>query len=574
MKFNELFFRYYLIPKLIEANNLSQLLELRLVSQDVNQWAVDALVQKFQTVFMQFNETFSWPLVKLLIILKSPESLQKANGDLFFKAQETNAVDCMLKWFAMDFCSTYNQELLTWNSHKALWTTVESSEFPLRSALKILLTQAHREIRDDEHIRTMAAFFKKYDNSITFAKIFAEKCPKKPELSNPTHILPIKDHKILDLKNQQIRARRKSDFCRMELDIDVETATKAVNTEDLVLVRNTPFAEFVEWIMSENDDKIKFFQLVSGMCISGDVNAKKFMLFLYGKANSGKTTTIEILRRIFLNYFISINERAIIGNKTACHDSEMIQCGAFASTLFVDEAADTYKLQRGSISRILGVNSISCRAAGEAVMQEVHLKKYLLALVNQLPTNLDSDTLAKTIILEFSNQRAKHKPHFVEDFLCEDSNRQDVCLFALTGALYYWRHMPSIFKFVPHESSELMRRHFGKEENHPVSSALKDFVRDHVVLDNAIDYESFTPSNILFERFQQKNSQTSHLSQSQFVKELKRVLGEKFHCKNPKRTSEGQKRGFYVTLNETEVVSRLETSDVRKKMKYDKTVKI
>ena len=578
-----------IIPRLFRQNRISELMALRQVNTTINATITSLMVTKMGNVL---GMKLTWPIAKLVIILKSPAQLQRAGGELFFAGKELIVAECVAQWLELDFLKATSGDLFSWNPEMALWINMEdSSECTFRSALKILISSSKGMVTDQDHLKALKGFFKAYDGSVKFKALFKDLCKVKPQLMQQSHKIAIKHKMILDVKERKIRQRTRNDYCCYELPIEQETAQRALDSNSVTeLIEQEKLKDcgtmhhncepggkvdpvfdiFMEQVTCGEVDLKYHLQRLLGRLFAGDINAKKQLFIWHGAANSGKTTLGEIILELFTPYMKVVSEKAVLGNKGAVHDSELIACGGFASALYLDECADNYLLKRALVNRLLGASSVLGRHAGSPTMQEVTLRKYLLLAVNKLPTDMDPDTLAKSQIIPFECQfvtkasdvdskchRYKANGSFKEDFLSNNENRQDVYLFVLIGALDYWLNRDAIFNDVPAIVAQAASVRYGKKDNakRVYSSLVTEFAANYLNLDSEPDIDDFTPTETLYAEFQRQSSNRK-VSSGEFGKTLKSILGSKYHCTNARWTytdqvdSKGpkQKRGFLVTI--------------------------
>jgi hypothetical protein len=571
-----------IIPLLLRNDRVAELLLLRQVNSVFNEMITRTMATLMSNTL---NQPITWPMAKLLTILKSPTQLRQAQGELFFKGKEFIAAELVQQWLRGDFLRDLSGDLFTWHPESALWVKMEkANECVFRSVLKILICD-NGIVTDQPHLKALNDFFKHYDGSSKFKAQFKELCQVQPQLSRPSHKIPIKRNLILDLKERKIRPRLRNDFCCVTLPIEIETAELALQSlciddllakekktgksASLVALLSEAFEIFLNQLTCNNVHLKYHLQRMIGRFFAGDINAKKILCFLHGGSNSAKSTFGDILLNAFVDHMKLMTEKALFGNSNAVHDSELLDCAGFASLLYLDECKEKYTLMRALINRLLGASVVKGRAACSPTMQQVELKKHLLLSVNHLPQDIDSDTLAKCqiipILCQFvqrdldvnpANHQYKADDSFKEKFLADDNNRQGVYLFVLIGALDYWRQPDAIYNNVPEIVTQAANVRFGKQDatkTRLYSPAVTKFAINHLHLDQDPDLDDFTPTETLYEEFKRQNM-SSNVSSREFGKTLKLTLGAKYHCENPRwnhnRESGHRKqvRGFLVNI--------------------------
>lgn len=123
----------------------------------------------------------------------------------------------------------------------------------------------------------------------------------KSLINTPSHILPLKDGKCIDMKLMKIRNRTKEDVFTFEIDRKLET-----NQEYLNVVR-----EFMSIIMKDNKEDTKYLQTTLGFLITGEQD-RKFRNCIGKKARNAKSTIFELMMYIFSDKLVSSVDKSII----------------------------------------------------------------------------------------------------------------------------------------------------------------------------------------------------------------------------------------------------------------------
>lgn len=573
---NDVFFNI-IIEDLLRQNRVSEVLAMRLWNSKFDEQIRQKLTRNMGA---RLGTVISWPLLKLLTILRSRETLHRAGGVLFFGGKEQIAAELVHVWLRMDFLKDTRGQLLVWSPEKALWLRTEGCGF--RAALRMLL-EHQTFVSNDQHKKKLLKFFGRFDGSDKFEKHFNATCKVEDQLCRQSHLLPIKNKAILDLKERKIRPRCRNDYCTFEVSIELETAERALASRciDSLLadeqesgVRRSGLSHSFETFLSQltcGNAHLKYhLQRMIGSFFAGDIGAKKLMCFWLGGANSGKSTLGEILLDCFLDLMNIITEKAVLGNKGATHDTELLDCAGLAPLLYLDECDTNYKLNRAQVNRLLGARVVKGRVACSPTMQKVELKKNILLLVNHLPDTMDADTQAKCQIIPFraeyvaqstqvdeANFRYKAHSSWKANFLADKENKQSVFLYVLVGALDYWLDQDSLLSKAPGIVAQAARVQYGKAEAaqpRKHASFVTEFADKYLELPQEPAFDDFTPTEELYKEFKHHYEDSCSISLIEFGKTLKGTLGSKYHHKNGKWVQESgtrkQVRGYRVTIKQ------------------------
>lgn len=155
-----------------------------------------------------------------------------------------------------------------------------------------------------------------YDGSIKIAKYLLNRTvdtdfPKK--LNSIIDLLPIRDGKIIDLRTGIVRKRTKKDVFTIECDVSYD--------ENIIKQYLPDVLKFVSNLMTDDVEKIDFFQRILGYAITGDMSLKKMFIFWNETGNNGKTTLLLILEKILGDFYRAVNKQIFFNHKRSSEGS-------------------------------------------------------------------------------------------------------------------------------------------------------------------------------------------------------------------------------------------------------------
>lgn len=163
-----------------------------------------------------------------------------------------------------------------------------------------------------------------------------------------THLLPIKNCNVIDLRTGKIRPRSKKDnftyFCNVEY-----TQT-----------RSETFKNFINSIMCENKENEDYVKKIFGYCLTGDIRARVYFI-LYGKGSNGKSVLLNLMHAILNEQFQAVSKCVFIncgnGKTGGCEVLQLKDCrlASFSET----ESNDV--LNESIIKMISGHDPITAR---------------------------------------------------------------------------------------------------------------------------------------------------------------------------------------------------------------------
>lgn len=113
--------------------------------------------------------------------------------------------------------------------------------------------------------------------------------------------LPIRNNKIVNLRDGTVRYRTKEDY--FTYFCDVEPSEK----------KSDLFKNFISQIMCDNKENIKYLQKILGYCISGETSSQCFYLF-YGTGSNGKSLLLKLLQRLLNNSYQTASKKIFIND--------------------------------------------------------------------------------------------------------------------------------------------------------------------------------------------------------------------------------------------------------------------
>jgi len=153
----------------------------------------------------------------------------------------------------------------------------------------------------------------------------------------------------IDLKTGSLQPHNKYDYITKICNIDYNPDAKC----DLWL-------KFLADITCNNKELVSYLQRIAGYCLTGDIK-EQCMFILYGSGANGKTTFIEILKKILCNYSATVDISifsAKQSNNDAKYELARIKGMRLIST---SEPSQDMSLSENLIKAITGGDIIPCR---------------------------------------------------------------------------------------------------------------------------------------------------------------------------------------------------------------------
>jgi P4 family phage/plasmid primase-like protien len=158
--------------------------------------------------------------------------------------------------------------------------------------------------------------------------------------------LPIRNNKIINLRDGTVRYRTQEDYFTYFCDVEP--------TEE----KSPLFNDFISQIMCNNKENIEYLQKILGYCISGETSSQCFYLF-YGTGSNGKSLLLKLLQKI-LNTAYKTSSKKIFINSGKDAGAELVDIKN-ARLLTFSETKKNDNLNDDIIKSISGNDQLTAR---------------------------------------------------------------------------------------------------------------------------------------------------------------------------------------------------------------------
>ena len=169
------------------------------------------------------------------------------------------------------------------------------------------------------------------------------------QVNRSAHELPVKDGLVLNLKTLETKARRISDHFSFELPV-------AYNASDC----RPQALKFFQGICNGDEELLSFLQRLLGYTLTGEVSVRSLFV-LWGDGCNGKSTLINLTKRILGRFYTAISEDVLIQRvRRSGATPELIPLVSAGPAVF-SESEDESKLHSTRIKNLTGADDISAR---------------------------------------------------------------------------------------------------------------------------------------------------------------------------------------------------------------------
>ena len=250
----------------------------------------------------------------------------------------------------------------------------------------------------------------------------------------PYHF-PIRDCKVVDLRNGEITERHQDHF------FTSESPYTYLGPDHLC-----PNMEKFMYSMFNGKDEVEYMQKLLGYFLSGDISDRGYYIF-WGNGCNGKTVLMErILSKILLGFHSTLMSSALVGKSTNGATPELIPLLGSRLSSVSDE-----KLNVPLITRLTGDDTISARPLYGSPVTFKNLAK--IVMITNHPPDLELDRaivertrmvpFVKTFVSEEEYNKLEDKtnygikdPEFINDLTTK--HMDEVFTYLVNGAIKFF----------------------------------------------------------------------------------------------------------------------------------------
>ena len=292
------------------------------------------------------------------------------------------------------------------------------------------------------------------------------------DISGFEYYFPIKDCKVVDLRNGEILERRNDHYFFTEskcmyLGVDYQC----------------PNMEKFMKSLFDNEDEINFMQELMGYCLSGSINDRAYYIF-WGEGRNGKSVLLEIMSHIMGSLSCTLMASTLIGKNTGA-TPELIQLIG-VRLAGISELGKGDKLNVPLMKRLTSTEDTITGRPLYGTPIEFKNKAKLIMATNKPPSiDYDKAIVDRTRFIPFNHRFVSRKEYnsaenkenlylkddkFIEDLKIKYID--EVFTYFVNGAIRYFKRGDFLFpKSFEKESEEFMNE----------NDNLKKFLDEHYI---------------------------------------------------------------------------------------------
>jgi putative DNA primase/helicase len=250
-----------------------------------------------------------------------------------------------------------NNYFYKYDNDKALWEIITKNDIISSMSIwiienigRFIMEEASNKDLIDKllDIRKRYTKYQYLKNVISFFEIFITDKDFTIKLDRTLNdYLPIRNNKVINLRDGTIRYRTQEDYFTYFCDVE-----PSENKSDL-------FNNFICQIMCDNIENIEYLQKILGYCITGETSSQCFYLF-YGAGSNGKSLLLKLLQRLLNSSYQTASKKIFINNGKDAGPE--ICCIKNARLLTFSETKKNDVLSDDLIKMITGQDTLTARS--------------------------------------------------------------------------------------------------------------------------------------------------------------------------------------------------------------------
>ena len=344
-------------------------------------------------------------------------------------------------------------------------------------------------------------------------------------------VLSIKDG-ILELKTGELRPRKLEDYCTFELNVDfrgLHYPTDNIET-------------FFQEIMLDNEELVRYLQILLGYCITGNINEQKFIVFWGAYGSNAKSVLIDLIRILMeeKKYYASLSADALmsIGKSSAGTATPHLVPLYGSRIAILDESDKNVKLNEGVVKRITGGSMITIRKLREEEFSFESCCQPIL-VTNHKPKISDDNAIHRRLILipfdaqfkdrdEYDKNNPTHRIRDKNKLKKLKECKSELLVWLVKGAIKWYQNneLPEF----PDKIKEITDNY--KNDSNPLIGFLKQYCEIPSDISNVDENYYFVEESVLLDGYIQYSEEV--VTRKSFRENMKKMLGSNIY-KNMKK---------------------------------------
>ena len=278
-----------------------------------------------------------------------------------FKLSDAGNADRFIALHGQDvrYCEPW-KKWLVWDGRRwALDNTNRVLIKAIETAEQIELEAEGEEDKDKrEKILKWATISQRENHIQAMTRLAKGKLAILPEqLDTDPWLLNVRNGTI-DLRTGKLRPHRREDYITQMVDVDYDEDAKCPRWD-----------QFLREVMLDNEDMVKFLQRAAGMSLTGVIK-DHVLLVLYGTGRNGKSTFLNTLLKILLDYGLKSPANLLIAGNSEQHPT--VYASLFGKRMVVVSETDRgQRLSESIVKDITGNDIMTARRMREDYWQFV-----------------------------------------------------------------------------------------------------------------------------------------------------------------------------------------------------------
>jgi P4 family phage/plasmid primase-like protien len=378
------------------------------------------------------------------------------NDDLLFLQEKG-----MAQLFTKNNCDNYkliNKNMIyKWDDYKRLWIEIDSAhiinhisdylykyaveyDINLSNSLLVEFDLGKRQIIENKK-KELLKILKNVNKFNICQSIYNFVYPLLKDgsflnkINSISHLFPIKNGYIVDLKTLEKRQRQRTDYFTFESNVDLLS-----NNHPL-----TNATKFFTQIMNNDESLVPYFQKCLGYIITGETYGR-CLFICYGEGSNGKSVVTDLLNNIMTdNLCVALSKKVFIKQNDNAGASPHLAKLHGKRAGFYSESSENDKLNEETIKKLTGNDIITCRKLyGDEIQFRSIIKPILMTNFKPTINASDKAIVARLKYIPFLSKfedkpkegEMKKDPDFIEKL--KTIYKNEVFTFIARGACKFY----------------------------------------------------------------------------------------------------------------------------------------
>ena len=340
------------------------------------------------------------------------------------------------------------------------------------------------------------------------------------KLDNNNDILAVKKGQVIDLKTGVARKRVQTDYCSFECPIEYKPEARSEIVE-----------KFLNDITLNRNDLKDYLQYILGYCLTGKTNLQQLYIWYGPEGANGKTTLIEIMRKILGPYFIQAHKEVFLkvdGARAGSASPYLAELKGKRMAVFCETEVDD-KLNEAQIKALTGGDRIKARELYQKQIEFTNVAKTIICSNYKPNSHTNNAAWWRRVIMIPFNCRFVENPTLSHERLKDNNFKEKLFNDSeAMSAFFNWLIVGTIQTYnnniiIPKSVSDTTSEYQNEQDIY------SKFVSETLDISTNPNLSWYIPAKSLYEAFVEwlKEEGIKTISNKTFGENIKKILEHK-----------------------------------------------